>query len=175
LYKNPLNVVGCVATTADGRIVLCRRAIQPRKGCWTLPAGFMEVGESVEEGALREAAEEADIKASSRGLLAMYSIPKGGQVHIFVRATVDETHVASSACTLGDVHHSPTFYGCGPESLETRAFAPADIPWEDLAFPTVRDAIVFYLREPHSTSVDVKTITEPLPPPGAKLAPPELR
>jgi ADP-ribose pyrophosphatase YjhB (NUDIX family) len=135
----------------------------------------MEVGESVEEGALREAAEEADIKARSRGLLAMYSIPKGGQVHIFVRATVDESHVASSACTLGDVNHSPTFYGCGPESLETRAFAPADIPWEDLAFPTVRDAIAFYLRDPHSTSVDVKTITEPLPPPGAKLAPPEVR
>lgn len=124
-YANPRIVTGVVAHR-DGQILLCRRAIDPRKGFWTLPAGFLELGESVEEGARREAHEEAGADLGIETLLAMYSIPRIGQVQIFFRARL-----------MNDP--SP-----GPESLEVAMFAWDDIPWEELAFPSVRWALGHY-------------------------------
>lgn len=124
-YVNPRIVAGVVAHR-EGKILLCRRAIDPRKGFWTLPAGFMELGESVEDGAAREAREEARAELELEGLLAMYSIPRIGQVQIFFRARL-----------MNDP--SP-----GPESLEVGLFDWDDIPWSELAFPSVRWALDHY-------------------------------
>ena len=118
-YKNPKIVAGSVATY-DGRILLCRRAIEPRRGFWTLPAGYLELGESVEDGARREAFEEARARIVVGALLAVYSVPRISQVQIMFRARLETPDV-----------------GAGPESLEVGLFAWDDIPWPDIAFPTV--------------------------------------
>lgn len=117
-YVNPRIVTGVVAH-ADGRILLCRRAIEPRRGFWTLPAGFMELGESAEDGARREAREEACAELEIEALLGLYSVPRIGQVQIFFRARLLNEPAA------------------GPESLEVGLFAWEDIPWSELAFPSV--------------------------------------
>lgn len=118
-YVNPRIVTGVVAHR-DGRILLCRRAIDPRKGFWTLPAGFLELGESVEEGARREAREEACAELEFEAMLAVYSIPRIGQVQIFFRARL-----------LNDP--AP-----GPESTDVKLATWEEIPWADLAFPSVK-------------------------------------
>lgn len=128
-YENPKIVVGSVVAE-EGRVLLCRRAIEPRRGFWTLPAGYMELGETVEDGARREALEEAEARIAPEGVLAIYSIPRIGQVQVIFRARLAE----------------PGF-GPGPESLEVRLFAWEEIPWEALAFPTVHAA----LRRWHAT------------------------
>lgn len=122
-YVNPKIVVGSVVTW-ETKILLCRRAIEPRKGFWTLPAGFMEEGETVEDGARREAREEACANIVIDGLLAVYSVPRISQVQIMFRA-----HLASPEIAIG------------PESLEVGLFAYDDIPWTELAFPTVTWAL----------------------------------
>lgn len=122
-YVNPKIVAGSVATAADGRILLCRRAIEPRRGFWTLPAGFMEEGESVEQAAAREAREEACAEIEIDGLLGVYSVPRISQVQLFFRA-----RLASDIAP-------------GPESLEVGLFDFNNAPWDDLAFPTVRWAL----------------------------------
>jgi ADP-ribose pyrophosphatase YjhB (NUDIX family) len=121
-YVNPRIVTGVVALQGD-RILLCRRAIDPRKGFWTLPAGFMELGESVEQGAAREAQEEAGAELVLEGLLAVYSIPRLGQVQMFYRARLLNAPKA------------------GTESLEVALVRWDEIPWKELAFPTVRWAL----------------------------------
>lgn len=118
-YENPKIVVGAVVDI-EGQVLLCRRAIEPRRGFWTIPAGFMELGETVEEGARREAAEEAGVDLRLDGVLAVYSIARIAQVQILFRASLA----------------SPGF-AAGPESEEVRLFAWEDIPWAELAFPTV--------------------------------------
>ena len=118
-YENPKVIVGSVVSEA-GRILLCRRAIEPRRGYWTLPAGYMELAETVEEGARREAWEEARARIAIEGVLAVYSIARIGQVQVIFRAGLAE----------------PGFEA-GPESLEVRLFDWADIPWDELAFPSV--------------------------------------
>jgi len=118
-YDNPKIVVGSVVRH-DGRILLCRRAINPRKGLWTLPAGFLEHGETPVEGAMREAREEANAAISISGILAIYTIRRLGQVQIMHRARLA----------------SPAF-SAGPESLDVRLFDWQDIPWNDVAFPSV--------------------------------------
>lgn len=118
-YINPKIVVGSVVTH-DGKFMLCRRAIEPRRGFWTLPAGFMEQGETTEEGARREALEEANAEIVLRDLLAIYNIPRIAQVQIMYRAELK----------------SPSF-SAGEESLEVALFDWDDIPWEELAFPSV--------------------------------------
>lgn len=118
-YDNPKLVVGSVVAH-EGRFLLCRRAIEPRKGFWTLPAGFMEHGETVEDGARREAREEANADIVIRDLLAVYSIPRIAQVQIMYRAELATPDI------------SP-----GVESLEVGLFAWEEIPWGDLAFPSV--------------------------------------
>jgi ADP-ribose pyrophosphatase YjhB (NUDIX family) len=124
-YVNPRIVTGVVAHSG-GRILLCRRAIEPRKGFWTLPAGFLELGESVEEGAQREAREEARAELEIETLLGLYSIPRIGQVQIFFRARL-----------LNDPLP-------GPESLEVILADWDSIPWKELAFPSVRWALDHY-------------------------------
>ena len=122
-YENPKVVVGSVAVWQD-RILLCRRAIDPRQGFWTLPAGYLELGESAAEGALREAWEEARARLTLDQLLAVYSIRRLSQIQLIYRARLDTREVAP-----------------GPESLETRLFLWEEVPWDDLAFPSVHWAL----------------------------------
>jgi ADP-ribose pyrophosphatase YjhB (NUDIX family) len=129
-YENPKIVVGSVVSEG-GRILLCRRAIEPRHGFWTLPAGYMELGETTEEGAKREAWEEARARLELDGVLAIYSIVRIGQVQIIYRAHLAEPGFAP-----------------GPESLDVRFFAWEEIPWDQLAFPTVRWALEAHRRIP---------------------------
>ena len=123
LYDNPKIVVGSVARWGD-RILLCRRAINPRRGFWTLPAGYLELHESTSAGAEREAWEEAQAKIAIEGLLAIYDIPRISQVQLIYRARLVDEAVAA-----------------GPESLEVRLFSWDEIPWDELAFPSVRWAL----------------------------------
>lgn len=118
-YHNPKVVVGAVCTWGE-RLLLCRRAIEPRAGFWTIPAGYMELGETAEEGAMREAWEEARARIAIDGLLAVYSVRRIDQVQLLYRARLLDPEVAP-----------------GPESLEVRLLGWHEIPWEDLAFPTV--------------------------------------
>lgn len=118
-YVNPKIVVGSVVTH-EGKFLLCRRSIEPRRGYWTLPAGFMEQGETTEEGARREAREEANADIVLRDILAIYNIPRIAQVQIMYRATLRTPH-----------------FSAGDESLEVDLFGWDDIPWNELAFPSV--------------------------------------
>ena len=129
-YVNPKIVAGSVVTSGK-KILLCKRAIEPRKGFWTLPAGFMEEGESVEEGAAREAMEEANAKIEIDRLLAVYSVPRISQVQVMYRARL-----------VSDV-------SAGPESLEVGLFDWKDIPWKNLAFPTVVWALTHFAETRH--------------------------
>jgi len=123
-YNNPKIVTGSVVVH-DTQVLLCRRAIEPRRGYWTLPAGYLELHETVAEGAQREALEEAGAHIALDGVLAFYSISRIGQVQIFFRARF-----------AGAPDFAP-----GIESLDVRLFAWDDIPWSDLAFPTVHWAL----------------------------------
>jgi ADP-ribose pyrophosphatase YjhB (NUDIX family) len=125
-YENPKVVVGAVCLCQD-RFLLCRRAINPRRGYWTLPAGYLELHESTVAGAIREAWEEAQARITIDGLLAVYDIPRISQVQLIYRA-----HLAA-----------PEF-AAGPESLEVKLFAWEEIPWDELAFPSVRWALDHY-------------------------------
>lgn len=122
-YVNPKIVVGSVVTF-EGQFLLCKRAIEPRHGFWTLPAGFMEVGETTEEGAAREAMEEANARIEIRDMLAVYNIPRISQVQIMYRARLARPE-----------------FSAGPESLEVGLFSWNDIPWDNLAFPSVHWAL----------------------------------
>ncbi|MEO8714368.1 MAG: NUDIX hydrolase [Acetobacteraceae bacterium] len=127
-YENPKIVVGSVVVTGDS-ILLCRRAIEPRYSFWTLPAGYLELGETAEEGAQREAWEEARARIVLDGILGIYSISRIGQVQILFRARF-----------AGSEPDRPGF-ASGPESLEVALCAWGDIPWDRIAFPTVRWAL----------------------------------
>lgn len=122
-YVNPKIVVGSVVTAGD-RLLFCRRAIEPRRGFWTLPAGFMEEGETAEEGAMREALEEACATIEIEGLLACYSVPRISQVQLMYRARLVGEAIAA-----------------GPESAEVALLSWNEIPWSDLAFPSVKWAL----------------------------------
>lgn len=128
-YDNPRLVVGCIAEW-QGRILLCRRAIEPRLGYWTLPAGFMENGESTAAAAQRETLEEAGASVSIDSAFAMISIAHINQVHLFFRGNL----------TQGN-HHP------GEESLEVRLCLPSEIPWESLSFQSVRLSLETYLAD----------------------------
>ena len=128
-YQNPKVIVGCIAQW-EQRILLCRRAIEPCYGLWTLPAGFMENGESTTQAALRETYEEACARVSIEGLFALINIPHISQVHLFYRARLLDTN-----------------FGAGEESLETQLFAEDEIPWDELAFSSVDQCLKAYLRD----------------------------
>jgi ADP-ribose pyrophosphatase YjhB (NUDIX family) len=125
-YENPKIVVGSVIV-ADGHVLMCRRAIEPRKGFWTLPAGYMELGETLEEGAAREAMEEAEAAITIEGIIGVFSIARIGQVQVIFRARFTEP--------------GPPSFGAGPESLDVRLFRPDEIPWDEIAFPSVHWAL----------------------------------
>jgi len=119
-YENPLNVVGTVPEL-DGRVLLCRRNIEPRKGFWTLPAGFMELGETTAQGALRETAEEAGADIALGPLFTVLNVPHVGQLHLYYLARMTSPRLDP-----------------GPETIEARLFDEAEVPWDELAFRTVR-------------------------------------
>jgi ADP-ribose pyrophosphatase YjhB (NUDIX family) len=144
-YLNPKLVIGCIAEW-DGRILLCRRAIEPRYGLWTLPAGFMENGESTAQAALRETAEEACARAAVEQLFALISIPHIDQVHLFYRARMLDAG-----------------FDAGEESLETRLFDEPGIPWERLAFRSVALCLEAYFRDRRAGAFGFHEST--LPPP----------
>lgn len=128
-YQNPRMVVGCIPEWED-RILLCRRAIEPRSGLWTVPAGYMENGETTFQGALRETLEEANARVEIGPLYALYNIPHIHQVYILFRARLLDTDV------------SP-----GAETLEVRLFAESEIPWDRIAFASVRNTLTHYYAD----------------------------
>jgi ADP-ribose pyrophosphatase YjhB (NUDIX family) len=140
---NPKLVVGCVPEFA-GQILLCRRAIEPRLGFWTVPAGFMEIGETLADAAIRETWEEALARVELGALFSVVDVVHAGQVHVFFAARLLQ----------------PDF-GPGTESLEVRLFHPAEIPWADLAFPSTRIALEQHLENRRSGNLEVRLCTAP--------------
>jgi len=128
-YQNPKIVVGCVPVYED-RILICKRGIEPRLGFWTVCAGFMEIGESLEEGAAREAREEALIDVEIGSLLALANVRHAEQVHVFFRARM-----------------RTAYFGVTPESLEVKFVSEEQIPWDDLAFPSTEFALRSFLAD----------------------------
>lgn len=128
-YQNPRLVIGSIPEWED-KILLCRRAIEPRYGYWTLPGGFMENGESTGAAAVRETLEEANARIEIGDLYSMYSLPYIDQVHLLFRAR------------LLDLDFSP-----GQESLEVRLFSESEIPWDELAFRPIRLSLEHYFSE----------------------------
>ena len=128
-YQNPKMVVGCLATFED-RILICKRAIEPRHGLWTLPAGFMENNESASEGAAREAMEEANARVEITDLYTVYSIPHISQVYMMFRARLIDPDVSA-----------------GAESLEVKLATEAEIPWDQLAFTMVRRSLEHFIED----------------------------
>jgi ADP-ribose pyrophosphatase YjhB (NUDIX family) len=128
-YQNPRTVVGTLPVW-EGQVMLCRRAIEPRLGYWTLPAGFMENGESAAEGALRETLEEACARVALIAPYTMVSVPQIDQLHILFRAELIDTDFAP-----------------GSESLDVRLFDEADIPWDELAFRSVSLTLRTFFEE----------------------------
>ena len=128
-YENPLNVVGTVPVWQE-QVLLCRRNIEPRYGLWTLPAGFMELGETTSEGAARETVEEAGAKIEMGELFTMLDVVRVGQVHLVYRARMLDT-------TLDP----------GPETIEARLFREDEVPWDELAFRTVRETLQHFFAD----------------------------
>jgi ADP-ribose pyrophosphatase YjhB (NUDIX family) len=128
-YFNPRNVVGCIPVFGN-QILLCRRAIEPRYGYWTLPAGFMELGESTSAGAARETHEEAGAIVEIGPLYSLLNVPHAEQVHLFYLANMT----------------SPEFHA-GKESLEVALFHEQDIPWNEIAFPTVKQTLEWFFAD----------------------------
>ncbi len=128
-YENPLNVVGTVPVW-DHKVLLCKRNIEPRLGKWTLPAGFMELGETVAQGAARETTEEAGAQFELQELFSMMNVVRVGQVHFFYRARLT----------------SDTF-NPGHETMEARLFAEDEIPWDEIAFRTVKETLQHYFAD----------------------------
>jgi len=128
-YQNPKMVIGCVPEWED-RILLCRRAIEPRRGFWTLPAGFMELNETTAEAAAREAMEEARADIDMGELYTLYSLPHIGQVYMFYRGRLRNLD-----------------FGPGEESLEVKLFREEDIPWDELAFKVVAETLQHFFAD----------------------------
>ena len=128
-YENPLNVVGTVPVWGD-QVLLCRRNIEPRYGLWTLPAGFLELGETTADGAIRETVEEAGARIELQGLYTVLNVVRVGQVHLFYRARLLDTVFAP-----------------GPETIEAQLFDEASVPWQTLAFRTVRETLLRYFAD----------------------------
>ena len=143
-YLNPKIVVGCVPEHEDGRILMCLRAIKPRRGFWTVPGGFMEIGETLEQGAARETWEEALAKVDIGSLLAMVNVLHVHQVHVFFRARL-----------IGDE------FGVGEESLESTLYEERDIPWDQIAFPSTEFALRKFLDDRAKGSADVHVTRYP--------------
>jgi len=128
-YHNPKIVAGCIPEW-ENQILLCRRAIEPKSGLWTFPAGFMEIGESTEQAAMRETVEEAKAEVVLTRLHSVFSLPQIGQVYMVFVGKMQSKR-----------------FGAGAESLEVRLFHPSEIPWEEIAFPVVKEALRRYIDD----------------------------
>lgn len=142
-YENPLNVVGTVPTWgAEGeQVLLCKRNIEPRRGKWTLPAGFMEMDESTSEGAARETDEEAGAKFEMQSLFSIMNVVRVGQVHLYYRARLLSTE-----------------FKPGHETIEARLFTEAQIPWDELAFRTVKETLQCYFADLRKGSFGIHVV-----------------
>ncbi|ENV84984.1 hypothetical protein F939_02829 [Acinetobacter radioresistens DSM 6976 = NBRC 102413 = CIP 103788] len=133
-YENPKVICGALALWED-KVLLCRRAIEPRYGLWTLPAGYMELFETMEQGAARETREEAEAEIHIEQLYCMYNIPRIGQIYVLFKANlIDGT------------------FGAGEESIECRLFDEHEIPWTELAFPSVERTLRHYFEDRKNNS-----------------------
>ena len=128
-YQNPHIIVGCIPEWGD-KILLCKRAIEPRYGLWTVPAGFMENGETTFAGAARETLEEANARVEIGSLYALYNIPHINQVYVLFRGRLLDLD-----------------FSAGAETLETRLFSEAEIPWDEIAFATVHNTLKRYFAD----------------------------
>jgi ADP-ribose pyrophosphatase YjhB (NUDIX family) len=137
-YSNPRVIVGCVPVY-EGKVLLCKRAIEPRKNYWTLPAGFMENGETTLQGAARETWEEACARVSNLDLYRIFDVPYINQVYMFYRCDLDNGE-----------------YGVGPESLETDLYEERDIPWDQIAFPVVAETLREFFADSPSGEFPVR-------------------
>lgn len=138
-YQNPRIIAGCLpiyenltceSPNDESRVLLCKRSIEPRSGKWTLPAGFMENGETTEQGALRETREEANANAEILNLYTLFSLPHISQVYMFYRARLLDLD-----------------FSAGEETLEVKLFAEKEIPWEELAFPVIVQTLEHYFED----------------------------
>lgn len=139
-YENPLNVVGTIPLWED-KVLLCLRNIEPRKGKWTLPAGFMELGETTAQGAARETDEEAGAQFELQGLFSILNVARVGQVHMFYRAR------------LTSAQFKPGF-----ETVEAKLFAEDEIPWDEIAFRTVKETLERFFADRRAGSYSIHTI-----------------
>ena len=137
-YSNPRVIVGCVLEYEE-RILLCKRAIEPRSGLWTLPAGFMENGETTVQGAARETWEEARAEVFEQQLYRLFDVPGINQVYMFYRGRVKDGA-----------------FGVGPESTHVDLFSEADIPWDEIAFPVVYHTLREYLYDRKANEFPVR-------------------
>lgn len=137
-YQNPRIIAGCLPIYED-KVLLCKRAIEPRYGLWTLPAGFMENGETSLEAALRETWEEALAKVNIHGIYTLFNLPHINQVYMIFRAELAELS-----------------FGAGEESLEVDLFTEAEIPWDELAFPVMQKTLEFYFEDRRTGNYDVR-------------------
>jgi ADP-ribose pyrophosphatase YjhB (NUDIX family) len=128
-YQNPRIIAGTLPIWQD-QVLLCKRAIAPREGYWTLPAGFLENSETVAEGAARETKEEANAQVTDLQLYTVFSLPHISQVYTFFRADLEGPE-----------------YSSGPESLEVELFYEQDIPWDQLAFPVITQTLQHYFAD----------------------------
>jgi ADP-ribose pyrophosphatase YjhB (NUDIX family) len=149
-YQNPKVVVGCLPVWGD-QVLLCKRAIEPRQGLWTLPAGFLENGETLAAGALRETLEEASARVEIDDLYTTISLPHISQIYVMFRARLLDLD-----------------FGPGPESLDVRLFKEEDIPWSDLAFRTITRTLRNYFLDRklgafpvHVSALERRKIREP--------------
>lgn len=152
-YQNPKVVVGCLPEW-EGQVLLCRRAIEPRHGLWTLPAGFLENGETVSAGAARETLEEAGARVAVGDLYTLISLPQINQVYMMFRAQLLDADFAA-----------------GPESLEVALFDEAAIPWETLAFRTITRTLRNYFLDRKQGALPLRISSLERRPP----LPPDLR
>ena len=142
-YENPLNVVGTVPFWGEHgeQVLLCKRNIEPRRGKWTLPAGFMELGETTSEGAARETDEEAGASFELLGLFTVMNVARVGQLHLFYRARLLSSQ-----------------FNPGHETMEAKLFSEAEIPWDDLAFRTVKETLERYFLDLHAGVFGIHTV-----------------
>ena len=136
-YENPLNVVGTVPHWGD-RVLLCKRNIEPRHGKWTLPAGFMELHETLAQGAARETVEEAGAQFEMEGLFSIVNVSPVGQVHFFYKARLTSDQ-----------------FDPGHETIEARLFEESEIPWDEIAFKTVKETLRRYFSDRQAGSFSI--------------------
>ncbi len=137
-YENPRVITGCLPIHKD-QVLLCKRAIEPRLGLWTLPAGFLENGETSADGAMRETMEEANARVGIDGLYTLFSLPHISQVYMFFRATLEDLEFCA-----------------GEESLQTKLFSEDEIPWDQLAFPVITETLRYYFADRLEGSFEVR-------------------